>query len=272
MKHCYITPTEFINTPEIGWKSDFLLVLSHLLNEECDNKYAIEVQKFAETGKKLYLDNGLFENNEPEDADSLLRKAVSIWVEYVFSPDVLFDRKATEIQFDYFEKRCKEMWYKWKIAYVVQAKDPLDYINAYKWAENNDRIDMIWLSILSIPKSFQNIVWWNDITFNRVVCLKILQDFINPQKDAHLLWLWDGLWDIIEWWNYNYIKSNDTSSAFQNWLFKKWYIEKWESGYPEVDGGKVKDKVNFDLQRSDIDDIQYDQIVRNVLDFKKLIW
>lgn len=272
MKKCFITPTEFINNPEIGWKSDFMLVLSHLLDTECENEYAIEVKKFAENGKKLYLDNGLFENHEPESGESLLRKAELIWVEYVFAPDYLFDDVKTRKEFEIFADLKDKLNINVKLAYVVQANNPLDYINAYKWAEENPRIDLIWLSILSIPKSFERITQTDDITLNRMVCMKILQDFIQPKKDAHLLWLWSSLWDIIEAKKYHsWVKSNDSSSVFQNWLFGRYYFLNDWSDYPEVyPKWKVKEKVNFKLK--EISEVQENVIKTNILEFNKILW
>ena len=264
MKHCFITPTEFMNDPEIGWKSDFMLVLSHLLDRDCTNKYAEEVIKFRESWKTIYLDNGLFENLEPESGKDLLRKAELIWAEYVFAPDYLYDNTKTALAFNTFADLRDELEVDVKLAFVVQADNPLDYLNSYKWAEENDRIDMIWISILSVPKSFESITQSDDITLNRICCMRILEDFIKPKKDAHLLWLWSSLWDLVEWKKYNFIKSNDSSSAFQNWLFGRKYHKPDSEPYPEVDWGKIEEKVNFDSQREFIDDIKYKQIVENI--------
>lgn len=263
MKHCFITPTKFINHPEIGSKSDFILVLSHLLDEKCNNEYAQEVIKFRESWKEIYLDNWLFENDEPENPTSLLLKAELIWATYVFAPDFLYDRIATEKAFNEFLSLRNELEVDVKLAFVVQADNPLDYVNSYKWAEDHKDIDMIWISILSVPKSFQSITDSDEITLNRIVCMKILEDFIQPKKPAHLLWLGSGLWDleIAKKWH-PFIISNDSSSAFQSGLFNKYYLI-WDDEFPEVSpGGKVKEKVDFDLQ--EITDEQRSLIIQNV--------
>lgn len=271
MKHCFITPTEFINDPKIGGKSDFMLVLSHLLDKDCTNKYAEEVIKFRESWKKLYLDNGLFENHEPEPAKHLLKKAELIWAEYVFAPDFLYDREKTEIEFMNFVALKEKMDVDVKVAFVVQASHPLDYINSYKWAEDNPKVDMIGISILSVPKSFQSITQSDEITLNRIVCIKILEDLVHPKKDAHLLGLGSSLGDIIVGNKYNYIKSNDTSSAFQAWFYDKYYYQDHNEPYPAVfPGGKPRQKVDFDLEQ--ITTKQRKLIEKNILDFKELVW
>ena len=45
MKHCFITPSKWINESEIWGKSDFLLVLSHLIDSKGENRYTAEVKK-----------------------------------------------------------------------------------------------------------------------------------------------------------------------------------------------------------------------------------
>lgn len=259
-----------MNNPEIGWKSDFMLVLSHLLDEDCRNDYAEAVILFRESGKEIYLDNGLFENHEPESGESLLRKAELIGATYVFAPDHLYNAQKTRESFEEFKNLRNKLNVDVKLAYVVQADNPLDYLNEYKWAEENEDIDLIWQSILSIPKSFEQITQTSDITLNRVVCIKILEDFIKPKKDAHLLGLGSSLGDITYAKHYPYIISNDTSSAFQNGLFGRWYILDENEEFYEVDWGKVEEKVNFDLKN--LSEKEEKQIKENVLKFKEIVW
>lgn len=49
IKHCFICPTAFINDPYIGGRSDFLLALSHLIDDEATNEYAQAVKQFKAT-------------------------------------------------------------------------------------------------------------------------------------------------------------------------------------------------------------------------------
>ena len=102
----------------------------------------------------MYLDNGLFENGEPEGPVSLLSKAKILKPTVVFAPDILYKDQDTRTQFAIFNALKRALKLKFKTAYVVQASNPLDFLNAYKWAEREMEIDMICLSILSVPRSF----------------------------------------------------------------------------------------------------------------------
>lgn len=260
MQHCIITPTKHINNPTTGWQSDFLLVLSHLLNSECDNAYAKEVLKFKETWKRIYLDNGLFENHIPEWSLSLLKKAILIQADYVFAPDHLYKRKETEIDFSIFVDLAKEIWFQWKLAFVVQADNAMDYIKSFEWANNNPDVWLIWLSILSVPKSFG----WK-IHTARMTCMNTLHNLFPTIKDCHMLWLWDSVIELRVAKNYPWIISNDSCSAFMTGLHRKQYKE---TGM--VPGGKVQEKVNFEFNE-ELDQIQRYCIESNILTIKNLL-
>jgi hypothetical protein len=239
MKHCIITPTKYINDPDIGGRSDFLLALSHLIDIDCQNEYSQAVLEFWKT-KPIYLDNWLFENHVPENFNTLIDKWIKIWAEYVFAPDVLYNNKETQKELIRFTEEVKKKWAKFKIAYVVQAESMEEYLEAFNWALNNKDISLIWLSILSIPHSFSDFTWTPDITTNRIVALKFLHNKFKITKPCHLLWLWWSLEDLKIAKNYSWIISNDSSSAFQTWCAEKIYINN------QVPGGKIEKKVDFE--------------------------
>lgn len=260
MKHCIITPTKFINDPLIWKQSDFLLVLSHLLDNDCSNEYAQEVEKFRKSWKKLYLDNWLFENWSPESPVSLLRKAEKIQATYVFAPDHLYDREQTQEAAIVFEAIRKALSINVQLAYVVQAKSPFEYISAYKWAEEQSWIKLIWLSILSIPKSFG----W-EITEARIECIDVLNRILRPRKDAHLLWLWWSLKDLEFAEQFHWIKSNDSCSAYMTGFKELEY-----NSSLEVPGWKVEEKVTFDSSVN-LSEKQLRSIVTNIRTIKTVI-
>lgn len=265
MKHCVITPTKYINDPKIGSQSDFLLVLSHLLDQECQNDYAQEVKKFQDTGKQIYLDNGLFENHEPESPQTLIKKAITLNVDYVFAPDFLYDNEKTQEAFTSFAKLAREEGYKGKLAYVVQAQNMLTYISGYKWAERNPEVDLIGLSILSIPRSFgdeKN----QSITANRRVAIEMLDIYLDPKKPAHMLGLGEGLQDLVDAKKYPWIISNDSCSAYMTGFYKKSY----DPNTLEVPGGKVQEKVQFDYD-GELSSKQRAQIEQNTHFIKYLL-
>lgn len=265
MKHCIITPTKYINDPKIGGQSDFFLALSHLLDEGCSNEYAQEIRKFQATGKQVYLDNGLFENHTPEAPESLIKKAILLGADYVFAPDHLFDNEKTQTAFVEFSKMARELGYSGKLAYVVQAQDMLTYISGYKWAEKNPEVDLIGLSILSIPRSFgdeKN----QSIMHNRRVAIQMLDIYLDPKKPAHMLGLGEGLQDLIDAQKYPWIISNDSCSAYMTGFYKKTY----DPLTTEVPGGKIQEKVQFDYD-GELSTFQKNVIEKNINFIKNIV-
>lgn len=267
MLHCFITPTHYVNDPEIGGQSDFLLALSHLIDQHATNEYAQAIFEFKKSGKPVFLDNGLFENHVPEAVESLIHKAMLIGADYVFAPDHLYKREETQKAFDEFYEISKEMGAQFKFAYVVQADDPSDYVGAFFDANLDERIDMIWLSILSIPKSFESLTMTTDITTNRVVCMELLQEALEQEwiksKPCHMLGLWESLIDLVEGRKYPWIYSNDSSSAFQTGKHLKTYE------HLKVPGGKVHEKVVF--EQTELTPEQRSMIIKNVAAIKEIV-
>ena len=121
---------------------------------------------------------------------------------------------------------------------VVQADSEDEWLRCYRKMNTDYRIDLIGLSILSIPHCFGG-----SITDSRIKLLKILKDERSPKK-AHLLGLGDSMKDVLfAQENCPFVVSNDSSCAFQSGLFEKQLSEDLE-----VPGGKVKEKVDFDLK------------------------
>ena len=268
MKHCFITPTKFINDQEIGQQGDFLLALSHLIDTDYSNEYSQALREWKATGKPIYLDNGLFENGVPEDTISLLAKAKEFEVDIVFAPDVLFDPEQTWQNFEDFYAAAFMMCPEIKIGFVVQAKDPVDFLAAFKKANSDDRIALIGLSILSVPASFNGEVCGfgseNDITYCREIAIDFIDKMImGPKKDCHLLGLGGSLNDLVIGCDYDWIKSNDSSSAFVTGLHGLRYRKN------EVPGGKVEEKLDFSI--SDLTSKQYSDIHHNISIIKTIL-
>lgn len=232
IKHALIVPTKYINDASIGWKTDFILWLSHLLDLDCENEYAKAIKK---SWKELYLDNGLFENSVPENTSTLLRKAELMKAKYVFSPDILYDAWATRNQFEQFLWLRNREKVDVKIAYVVQADTVEEYLEEFKRANDNPDISLIWMSILTIPHC-----WWWEIMDARIQAIKDVEEYCHPTKDVHLLWLGGWLNDLVEARNHKWIKSNDSCSAFMTWLYEKVYDKN-----NMVEWWKIKEKINF---------------------------
>lgn len=251
----FITPIDYIE--EFGSQGDFILALSHLLpssTKNSQNSVAYE-QAILKTGLPIYLDNGCFENHFPEAIDTLIEKAIKLKAELFFAPDALYDRKRTMIELRYaIDLRnllCPEI----KIGAIVQADNTKDYMEQLIEFQSMKEVDVIGLSILSIPKSYNM-----PIVESRITLMKDMLAFQNATgivwKPMHLLGQGDSQKDILfAKENCPWILSNDSSCCFQSGLFGKRLTDDLE-----VPDGKVKNKVVFGLMHITVkqrEDIQY---------------
>jgi len=208
------------------------------------------------------LDNGLFENHIPEPIESLVEKALKIGATTFFAPDMLYDSKGTATCLKTAISITKGTGL--KIAAVVQADNELDYMKQLLEFNKNPNVDLIGLSILSIPKSFGG-----SITESRIQLLKEMKRMADEEsivwKSCHLLGLGDGYADVLyASENCPFVVSNDTSSAFQTALFGRTY-----NGELEVIQGKVKEKVDFELK--DVPESILQEAYYNITKIKKII-
>lgn len=213
IKVSFIAPTKLMH--EYGSRGDFNLVLAHLLD---DKDYLFEV---IDSGLPIYLDNGLFENGVSVPLEELIDKALELDAEYVFAPDVLYNRKETEENigkaYEMLEEKKKlKPLAKTKLAAVVQADNRKDYLESYQAMVEDERVDLIGLSILSIPKSFQEVTGTDNISLNRIHCLLDLEK-MSVHKDCHLLGAGSSYLDVDYARKYcHFVKSHDSSSAIWN--------------------------------------------------------
>jgi hypothetical protein len=262
----FITPTTHIK--EFGSQSDFILALAHLIDLNKENDYEKAIK---ETNLPLWLDNSLFEHEKPEPLDQVLDKAIKIGAHMFFSPDYLYDAKKTKDQIDVtydlmLKKGLIEGYrdiYENKILLgaVVQADNKEEWIKQYIDFTNDGRINIIGLSILSIPKSFGG-----SITESRIKCLKELLKLDLKHKKVHLLGIGDSYKDVLfAKENCDFVESNDSSCPFQSGLFGKKLTDNLE-----VPDGKIKEKVNFKLK--EINDKQREDIQYNISIIKRKIY
>ncbi len=251
MRISHIVPTAFV--PEFGIQGDFILALSHLieLDRETDYEKAIKA-----TGLEIILDNGLFENSVPESLETLVQKALKVGASTFFAPDVLFDTEKTQESLEQtiilLEQMKNDPKYRFekglKIGAVVQADNEADYLKQLVDFNNNPNVDLIGLSILSVPKSFKGSEEIRDITASRVSLLMRMKEMEKTHgivwKNCHLLGLGSSFEDVLHAIEFcPFVVSNDTSCCFQNGLRAKLLDHKLRVG-----GGKTPEKVEFDLK------------------------
>lgn len=252
MKLAHICPTAYLE--EFGSQGDFTLALAHLLDKDSVNEYE---QEITALGLPIYLDNGLFELHIPEPLESLVDKAVRIGATHFFAPDRLYDTQGTYDELNrtvrFLEQLERDSRYRFekgppKIAAVVQANNQADYLTQLLDFNDNPNVDLIGLSILSIPKAFEEELGKVDITESRILLLTKMIELAKNKgikwKKCHLLGLGDSYKDVIfAKKNCPWVVSNDTSCCFQSGLYGRLLNEKLE-----VPMGKVKEKVDFELK------------------------
>lgn len=263
MKLAFITPTNWIST--YGKEGDFILALAHLIEKE-PNKYE---KAIIESNIPIILDNGLFENHEAVGVLDLFDKAQRIGAHTVFVPDVLYKTKETATELDHaISVRENIKAHHIKLGAVPQADNVHDYQTQLLEFNNNKYVSLIGLSILAIPHSYRE-EFNGDITKSRIALLQWMikkRDEGVVWKDCHLLGLGDSYEDVIfAKNNCPWVISNDTSCAFQSGLFYKELTDDLV-----VPGGKIKEKVNFDL--IEINSEQEKIIVKNINKIKEKIY
>lgn len=266
----FITPTAYIK--DYQSQGDFILALSHLLDQDKENEYERAIKK---TNLPIILDNGLFENHFPEGIDFLINKAQKINAHTFFAPDILYNKIETQKALEYTTYILKKLnlFNKIKIAVVVQADNADDYIQQYKDFCQNPAVDLIGLSILSIPRCFGKqgsskrepyIHNDNEIVESRIECLKELNK-LNVQKKSHLLGLGNSYRDVLfAKENCPWIYSHDSSSAFWNAMQNKKILNNGD-----IEGGKTKVSVDFNFKNATEKKLKLAQY--NINQVKKLI-
>ena len=241
IKLAFIVPTAYIK--DIGSRGNFTLALSHLVDLENENEYEKAIK---EIGLEIILDNGLFENHTPEPLESLIKKALKIGATTFFAPDVLYDSIETKKELNKAIKLAENTGL--KIGAVVQADNVDDYWKQLLEFNANPCVDLIGLSILSIPKSFEKLIGKHDVTESRINLLQWMKAKADLDgikwKNCHLLGIGDSYQDVLYAKKFcPWVVSNDSSCAFQSGL-----NDRGMTGDLEVLYGKVKEKIDFNLK------------------------
>ena len=274
MKLSFISPTPYIKT--LGVQSDFNLVLSHLLDRHYSNDYE---RAIMDTELSSIIDNGLFENGRPEGIDEVITKGLRIQATHFFAPDYLYDQEQTLRALNdtihvWRQRRADKHI---KIAVVVQGKTEEEWFEMYDKLQEMNDVDLIGLSILSIPRCFGS---WNskshsknetyihkdsEITSSRIKLLKKLLERGNNKKNCHLLGLGDSYEDVIfAAKNCPFVVSNDTSSPIWNGFQNKAILEDGS-----IFEGKTEVKVDFNYDQANKGQIKLAQY--NIKKIKSLI-
>lgn len=265
MKLAFITPTAYLE--KFSKQGDFYLALAHLIDDNRENEYTRFHRREAERGKRVILDNGLFEGAQVEP-EALIRRARLIKAQVVCAPDVLYDSKGTIKAFKQFIKLKEEEGLVADVMGIPQASNPTDYWECFQFMQLNENCDILGLSILSIPESFKGSTedageW--PITAPRVHFIKQLSTFQNSFdnriKPCHLLGLGESYADIYTAIRLlpDTIVSNDSSSTFVHGAKNVVY-----NRHGLIPGGKIREKLNFDLPKNSLTSVQSKSVQTNI--------
>lgn len=251
----FITPTSYLE--KYAKQGDIYLALAHLIDDEGQNDYACFHRREADQGRRVILDNGLFEGAQV-DPESLLRRARAIKASVVCAPDVLYDSQGTIKEFKSFVKAKQDFGLHCSIMGIPQANNPIDWWDCYRFMDLSSDCEFIGLSILSIPHAFEELardtgIWkkFERITHSRVYLLGQLRAYASligrPVTPCHLLGLGESYSDII-YANRNLpdvVISNDSSSAFVHGMCNVRY-----SRLGVIPGGKISEKLDFSITKA----------------------
>lgn len=258
MNLAFITPTAYLQ--KFASQGDVHLALAHLIKYDEQtgwmNEYARFYRRESEQGRRVILDNGLFEGAQP-DPEALIQRARAIKAQVVFAPDVLYDSKGTIKAFKQFIKLKHEEGLVCDIAGVPQADNPADWWDCFQFMDLHSECALVGLSILSVPKAFGRVVGSTDtpITSARVHLIRQLYNFSDISghriTPCHLLGLGESYEDIKtanELMSRDII-SNDSSSCFVHGANAVRYEKDGT-----IPGGKNHTPLDFHLKPESFDD------------------
>lgn len=248
---CIITPTAYLN--DFASQSSMHLVLAHLV--DVDEKYA---SFYAKRNEFKIIDNGAFELGESYAPDKLIDLGHKCNADAIVLPDYPFCKGSKTISAaQRLIQKVHDSGFKTMFVPQSETGDLTDYIETYKWAANNDSIDIIGMSILGVP----NAIPWCLSAYARVVMTQILieRGVFNYDKYHHYLGLNAGpALEIPTLINMGVMDSCDSSAPVWAGICNHRYTRNADS-YQSV--RKIKKHVDFDYpltkDRGTLDDIQY---------------
>lgn len=266
MDLAFITPTSYLE--KYATQGDIYLALAHLIDDDGENEYARFHRREALKGRRVILDNGLFEGAQVS-TDALLHRARAINASVVCAPDVLYDSAGTIKEFKQFIRAKQEFGLVCEVMGIPQADNPAGWWECFRFFDLSKDCDLIGLSILAIPQSFGELVGGRDkITASRMHVIQQLYAHTSllgrRSTPCHMLGLGDSYEDLkLANRLLPSVVSNDTSSAF---IHGKHSVRYREDG--TWDGGKIREKVDFDEPFSE--DLDHKAIQHNLNIAKKV--
>jgi hypothetical protein len=252
---CFITPSSYLE--EYAVASNTHLVLAHLVDE--DPQYGAFYRDRAQAGDFIMMDNSAYELKEPYAPDRLVDLARECGANAVVLPDYPFQPCAKTIEAAInFAPIFKEAGLASFFVPQSVVGDLEDWINGYKWAANNEDIDIIGMSILGVPNAIPHV----DPSFSRVVMTQILKDRgVFAKKHHHYLGLNSGpALEIPSLLRMGVLDTIDSSNPVWMGILGHQYTVNSDSFLPVR---KVNMPVDFHIKRTK-DQATHDRIRTNI--------
>ena len=243
---CVIAPTSYL--PDFGRRSRRHLVLAHLV--DTDEVYA-DFYRHSPTDNYIIMDNGAFELGESYKPDELIRLAKKCGANAIVLPDYPFQPSTTTIQAsERLVKLVKDAGYDTFFCPQSEKGRWDDWVFGYRWAADNDEIDIIGMSILALPNALPHI----PAAYARVVATALLQQagLFAMGKYHHYLGLNAGpALEIPALIDMNALDTIDSSGPVWAGILGHEYTLNADS-YQSV--SKIKHHVDFSIARAtDVD-------------------
>lgn len=178
---CIITPTHYLQ--QYATQSDMHLVLAHLV--DMNHEYA---EFYANCEEFKIMDNGAFELGRSYNPSKLIDLAELCKAHAIVLPDYPGqDANKTISAAMKLHPQVHEAGFYTFFCPQAKVGDMEGWINSYRWAADNDFIDIIGMSILAVPNALPHI----PAAYARVVMTQLLIDrgIFNSDKYHHYLGL-----------------------------------------------------------------------------------
>jgi hypothetical protein len=201
-----ISPVSDLEPMKLG---DRIFVLAHLWVQFPEYRAFILDQK--EQGKFITLDNSAAERALVTE-DVLIEICRELMPDEVIAPDILFDKDATILSAIDFRNRMEEegLLGTIDVFFCPQGIDQDDWMTAYKWALEQDWIDVIGFSKIAVPNAFLNQTNDQGIKEARHIAYDYLKQQGLLQKPIHCL----GQGDPTEFTYYDHPMMRSTDSVY----------------------------------------------------------
>lgn len=219
---CYITSTPHLEShASLGQRQ---LSLAHKILS--DEKYC---EYYSKQLNYTIMDNSAFEFEQEGRGvpqDMVLSAAQMSLPDEICAIDILFNGADTVDSVRDFckfvNKKDQSLYERTKFMAIPQGRTQVEWLDCYEELVRMDNIDVIGLSKLSVPESFQgNHIESGNCTKGRIKCIDFLIEHdMTPDKfgkETHLLGSDNaGINELTYYYSmgYDWIRSNDTSMPF----------------------------------------------------------